>query len=92
MTNHDQSLIDGLTKRLKVEPAISKNFRHGQLRRAAYFAIKECGHEWALKVPVFMNRLNLDVLEEKLEILLNKLSPHKANQQMEFGVNLEHMQ
>ena len=52
MTNPDQSLIDGLSKRLKVEPGVSLDFSYGQLRRAASFVVKECGHEWALKVSV----------------------------------------
>ena len=52
MTNPDQSLIDGLTKRLKVEPSVSMDFSYGQLRRAASFVVKECGYEWALKVSV----------------------------------------
>ncbi len=52
MTNPDQKLIDGLTKRLKVEPGDSMDFSYGQLRRAASYAVKECGHEWALKVSV----------------------------------------
>ena len=52
MNNPDQKLIDGLTKRLKVEPGDSMDFSYGQLRRAASYAAKECGHEWALKVSV----------------------------------------
>ena len=52
MTNLDQIFIDGLSKRLKVEPRLSLDFSYGQLRRAASFAVKECGHEWALKVSV----------------------------------------
>jgi len=52
MTNLDQTFIDGLSKRLKVEPGVSMDFSYGQLRRAASFAVKECGHEWALKVSV----------------------------------------
>ena len=52
MTNLDQTFIDGLSKRLKVEPGLSLDFSYGQLRRAASFAVKECGHEWALKVSV----------------------------------------
>jgi hypothetical protein len=52
MTNLDQTFIDGLSKRLKVEPGVSMDFSYGQLRRAASFAVKECGYEWALKVSV----------------------------------------
>ena len=52
MTNLDQTFIDGLSKRLKVEPGVSMDFSYGQLRRAVSFAVKECGHEWALKVSV----------------------------------------
>ena len=52
MTNLDQTFIDGLSKRLKVEPGVSMDFSYGQLRRAASFAVKECSHEWALKVSV----------------------------------------
>ena len=52
MTNLDQTFIHGLSKRLKVEPGVSLDFNYGQLRRAASFAVKECGHEWALKVSV----------------------------------------
>ena len=52
MTNLDQTFIDGLSMRLKVEPGVSMDFSYGQLRRAATFAVKEYGHEWALKVSV----------------------------------------
>ena len=52
MTNLDQTFIDGLSKRLKVEPSVTLDFSYGQLRLAASFAVKECGHEWALKVSV----------------------------------------
>ena len=52
MTDADQSLIDGLTKQLKVKPGVSLDFSYGQLLWAARFAVKECGHEWALKVSV----------------------------------------
>jgi hypothetical protein len=52
MTNFDQTFIDGLSKRMKVEPRLSLDFSYGQLRRAASFAVKERGHEWALKVSV----------------------------------------
>jgi len=73
MTKNDQSLIDGLTKRLKVEPAISKNFRHGQLRLAAYFSVKECGHEWALKVPVVYEPIEQRRLRRKIRNIVEQV-------------------
>ena len=50
MSNLNQTTIDGLAKRLKVESSDSLHFSYGQIRRAAFFVVKECGHEWALKV------------------------------------------
>ena len=74
MTNLDQIFIDGLSKRLKVEPRLSLDFSYGQLRRAASFAVKECGHEWALKVSVvheirehrFLRRKIRNVVEQSV--------------------------
>jgi hypothetical protein len=40
MISRDHILIDGLTKRLKVDPSVTMDFSYGQLRRAASFAVK----------------------------------------------------
>ena len=92
MTNQDQNLINGLTKRLKVEPGVSIDFSHGQLRRAATFAVKDCGYEWALKVSVIHELKEHRSVREKLRILLSRQLLRKANQKPEFGFNFEPMQ
>lgn len=66
MTNPDQSLIDGLTKRLKVKTGASLDFSYGQLLWAARFAVKECGHEWALKVSIVHEPIENQRLRRKI--------------------------
>ena len=73
MTNSDQSLIDGLSKRLKVEPEVSLDFSYGQLRRAASFAVKECGHEWALKVSVVHELREHRFLRKKIRNIVEQV-------------------
>ena len=73
MTNLDQTFIDGLSKRLKVEPGVSMDFSYGQLRRAVSFAVKECGHEWALKVPVVYEPIELRRLRRKIRNIVEQV-------------------
>jgi len=72
MTNPDQSLIVGLSKRLKVEPGVSLDFSYGQLRRAASFVVKECGHEWALKVSVLHELREHRFLRKKIRNIVEQ--------------------
>jgi hypothetical protein len=72
MTNLDQTFIDGLTTRLKVEPGLSLDFSYGQLRRAASFAVKECGHEWALKVSVIYELREHRFLRRKIRNIVEQ--------------------
>ena len=73
MTNLDQTFIDSLAKRLKVEPSVSLDFSYGQLRRAASFAVKECGHEWALKVSVAYELRELRFLRRKIRNIVEQV-------------------
>jgi hypothetical protein len=72
MISPDQTLIDGLTKRLKVDPSVTMDFSYGQLRRAASFAVKECGHEWALKVSVVHEKIEHRRLRGKIRNILEQ--------------------
>jgi hypothetical protein len=47
----NEVLNEGLTRRLKIAPDVSTNYRYGQIRRAARFVIQICGHEWAIDIP-----------------------------------------
>ena len=73
MTNPDQNLIDELSKRLKVEPGVSLDFSYGQLRRAASFAVKECGHDWALKVSVVHELREHRFLRKKIRNIVEQV-------------------
>jgi len=73
VTNHDQNLNNGLTKRLHVEPGVSMDFSHGQLRRAATFAVKECGYEWALKVSVIREQKEHRSLRRKIRNIVEQV-------------------
>ncbi len=72
MTNADQNLREGLTKRLKVESGVSTDFSYGQLRRAASFVVKECGYEWALKVSVVHELREHRSLRRKIRNILEQ--------------------
>ena len=72
MTDADQSLIDGLTKQLKVKPGVSLDFSYGQLLWAARFAVKECGHEWALKVSIIHEPIEYRRLRRKIRNIVEQ--------------------
>jgi hypothetical protein len=72
VANPDQTLIDGIVKRLKVDTSISMNFSYGQLRRAASFAVKECGYEWALKVSIVREPVEHRRLRQKIRNIVEQ--------------------
>ena len=72
MTDPDQTLIDGLTKRLKIDPDHSLDFSYGQLRRAASFAVEKCSHEWALKFSVVHEPIEHRRLRKKIRNIVEQ--------------------
>lgn len=73
MTNFNQTFIDGLTKRLKMEPGLSLGFSYGQLRLAASLAVKECEHDWALKVSVVHELIEHRFLRKKIRNIVEQV-------------------
>jgi len=73
-----QNTIDGIEQRLKIKTDGCMDFKYGQLRIAASFTVKECGHQWALRTPPWLESKENRKLRGKIRTVVEQSASNQG--------------
>ena len=72
MADFDQSFINEVFRRLKVNSGSSLDFSHGQLSRTALYVIRQYGADWAPSVSPYQDSTEQRRFRRKLRMLIEQ--------------------